>query len=670
MQALFRKAWNRWRRHAPLAVATALLAVAATTAVLVKTHGEPAVPLDDAFIHFQYARAFARLHPFEYTSGAAPTPGATSLLWPLVLAPFYAIGFRGVALIPIAWLLGWISLALLAHETWRISGRLLAHTTAIAAAAMVLAFGGYIWCAASGMEVVPFAWLLMRSARRAAEWGEAGQAATRRERIELVALALLTPLMRPEGAIASLLIALALLVFPRGSGRQRLWAALPLVGPLLMPLLELGATGHFGSTTAQVKWLPLNPYYTGGRFGETVAKNLGVLFNTLLDGRIWSALFLPQGSRWVAWLALPALVVVALRRGTRWRGLCVGGVALGILLPTTYDSFLWNRLRYLWPFAAAWFVALGALADGAGAIAARLSSGLGWVRLLVAGAFVGALASHMSWTLDDLATSSDAIRRQQVALGRWAHDALPPDARLGVNDTGAIAYFSDRRVFDICGLTTRGEARYWVAGAGSRFEHYEDMKRSQLPGYFIVYPEWMGLPWLLGKELTNRTVQGATILGGTTMVAHVADYSALGSGAHPLIDKAAGKKTVDVLDVADLDSEAAHHYRLYWAEQADDVAQGTPGGHVDGARKRRALDTFTLKLSPGGLLVARCGASQAMKLSVRIDGHRVGTFALQGYGWEEPWLALPADLSAGAHRIDIAAPRGRAFTSMHYWSMR
>jgi len=648
--------------------ATALVAGVATTAILHKTHGVPAVPLDDAFIHFEYARAFARLHPFEYTPGAAPTPGATSLLWPLLLAPFYALGFKGVWLIPIAWLFGFVSLGLLAYETWRISQRLLAHTTAIAASAMVLAFGGYIWCAASGMEVVPFAWLLMRSARRAAEWGEAGGVATRRERLELVALAVLTPLMRPEGAIVSLLIAVALFAFPRG--RTRAWAALPLSGPLIMPLLELAATSHFGSTTAQVKWLPLNPYYSNGRFAEQVLENLGVLFNTLLDGRIWSAVYVPQGSRWVTWLALPALALMAARRRTPWRGLCVGVVALGMLLPTTYDSFLWNRLRYLWPFAAAWFVALGALADAAGALAARLSPGLGWVRILVAGAFVGGLVSHVSWTLEDLATSSDAIRRQQASLGHWAHDALPPDARLGVNDTGAIAYFSDRRVFDICGLTTRGEARYWVAGTGSRFEHYEHMKRSELPTHFIVYPEWMGLPWLLGKQLTERTVHGATILGGTTMYANVADYSALGSGNQPLSKEAAGKKTVDVLDVADLESEAAHDYRLYWAEQVDDVPVGTLDDHVDGARKRRSLDTFTLKLSPGGVLIGRFGAARAMKLEVRIDSHDAGTFELDGYDWEEPALRLPGDLRAGPHRIDISAPPKRAFASMHYWSLR
>ena len=67
-----------------------------------------------------------------------------------------------------------------------------------------------------------------------------------------------------------------------------------------------------------------------------------------------------------------------------------------------------------------------------------------------------------------------------------------------MNDTGAIAYLSNRRTFDVCGLTTAGEARYWVAGAGSRFEHYERLGARRLPTHFIVYPNWFAIPALLG----------------------------------------------------------------------------------------------------------------------------------------------------------------------------
>ena len=91
--------------YAPAFAVSAALFVMTARLVLSRAGG-PAVPLDDAYIHFQYARSVAELHPFRYTPGAAPTPGATSLLWPLVLSPFYAIGFRGASIIWVAWALG------------------------------------------------------------------------------------------------------------------------------------------------------------------------------------------------------------------------------------------------------------------------------------------------------------------------------------------------------------------------------------------------------------------------------------------------------------------------------------------------------------------------------------------------------------------------------------
>jgi hypothetical protein len=82
-------------RHLPIALTIALLSYRAIGAVLAQSGGQAALPLDDAYIHFQYARSFAELHPFQYTRGAVPAPGTTSLIWPLILAPFYAVGIRG-----------------------------------------------------------------------------------------------------------------------------------------------------------------------------------------------------------------------------------------------------------------------------------------------------------------------------------------------------------------------------------------------------------------------------------------------------------------------------------------------------------------------------------------------------------------------------------------------
>ena len=106
------KAW-------PIALATVLLAWLSIRNILEKTGGVPAVPLDDAYIHFQYARGFAAGKPLVYSPGCGPVGGATSLLWPLLLAPGYALGLREHAMVWQAWALGFLTLGLLAHEAQR-----------------------------------------------------------------------------------------------------------------------------------------------------------------------------------------------------------------------------------------------------------------------------------------------------------------------------------------------------------------------------------------------------------------------------------------------------------------------------------------------------------------------------------------------------------------------
>jgi hypothetical protein len=635
------------------------------SAILERTDGLPSVPLDDAYIHFQFARGFAGWTPFVYTPGTEPVAGATSLLWPLVLAPLYWLGVDGVAVIWGAWLLGFVALGLVAHETHAIARELLSPLVALGAALMVLCFGGLTWLAASGMEAVPFAWLWLRTFRRLAEWYEAGQPAPFRSALgrELLLLSAATPLMRPEGVIASLAVGIALSVGARGRERA---AGLVALAALLSPRLVLWlGTGSTTTTTALVKWLPNSPYLDSGEVVLQVLKNLALLYGTLFDGELWSATVVPAGGKLVAVFALPALVAQSYRSGRYERGACVLLAALGMFLPATYDSFLWNRLRYLWPFAPAWFVALGALCDLFGDAVARFKPGLKEVRAVGAGLVAGAFAAKLPFAIDDVAESAWAIQEQQAALGHWARDQLPRDARIGLNDTGAIAYFSGRRTFDVVGLTTRGEGMHWLAGAGSRFEHYERLPRSSLPTHFIVYPEWFALDPLLGKYLTERHVN-ASILGGSTMVAREADYAALRTAARPVLAAMDARRLIDELDVADLVSEAAHGYRLFDATQVENQVF-VERSWVDGGRAGRTREQFQLRATPRGTLILRLTSDRPTPFEVRLSGRRLCGCTTRGLGWDEQALDLPASLPAGVALVTIETTGG-SFASLYYFS--
>ncbi|WP_434045620.1 MULTISPECIES: hypothetical protein [Sorangium] len=740
--------------YAPALVASGAVGALCIRAVLAQAGG-PAVPLDDAFIHMQYARRLAEGGFFSFIAGDGYSTGATSLLWPILLAPFHALGLRDMSLVHATWALGLVFHAALAVETARLARPLAGRAAAAGAGAMCAGFAAFAWFAWSGMETVAFAWILTRTARLAAALCEPAPPepappepappepappeaatdsadpaqdgapastqpapaqpplATAQPTPASVARALAlagfaAPLFRPEGALASLLAALALAASaprppppsPASSPAPsrlplraraaasrllagRLLALVPLLGPLVVPALNQLLAGHATSSTTAVKWLIGNPNYDGPTLRAAILANLRLLVTDIVDGGQWTAVFLPEGSAAVLALGAVALVVAAYRRGRPVHAAVVVALALGALLPCTYLSFLWNRVRYVWPFAPAGIVMAACLARELGDAARRLRRPIHHVTPLVAGAFAGALAARIPWAVHDLANSARAIDRQQVWLGRWAAQHLPEDARIGVNDTGALAYFSGRRTFDVVGLTTEGEARYWVAGAGSRFEHYEKLPPERRPTHFIVYPHWMACPPVLGRELIAATVEDQAILGGTTMVAYEARWDLLGSGALP-VRAVPGERILDELDVSDLESEAAHAYALephadlrnaaISLEAPESSAPGEPDTTrpeiADGGRYNRTADSFTVHLvapPSEARLVLRVASDERAELAVSVAGEHVGTVDVPGGPWVERALPLPAARLAGPTSIAVTLRRGSGFHAFHYW---
>jgi hypothetical protein len=666
------------RRTGPYAiplVAAALVAWLCLSRVLERAGG-PAVPLDDSYIHLQYARQLSHGELFRYTPGAAYSSGATSFLWPLLLAPTFWLGLGDTFPLVVGWVLGFLLHAAVILETARLAEGLAGKSAATAAGATAVVFGAFAWFAYSGMETMALAWILTRGMRVCAEHWEGGKrvwgAGGAPSAVQLAALGAVAPLIRPEGALLSLVAAGALVAVCWRDRRRswRAWAAvpIPLLGMGVVPLTHWWHTGQALSATAQVKWLLADPYLVDPHLAEPQARasvmaNLELLMGDLLNGGDWTRIFVPEGTAWIIALGAISAVVLGWRR-RRMRALLLLVLLAGTAIPCTYATILWNRVRYIWPFAPGWIVASACLFAAVGEAASRwrplariAAPALGWGAVAMVGA-------KLDWATQDLATSSRAITLQQVALGRWARQRLPRDAVIGVNDTGAVAYFSRRRTFDVVGLTTPREARYWAAGAGSRFEHYERLPIDQLPTFFIVYPHWMAMDAVLGPKLHQATVLDQSILGGRTMSVHEARWDRLGSGASPI-----GRpplQPLDELDVADLESEHAHGYRLGITAARHDVvamAHLEDGRDIaDGGRRERSEDRFELVGSEAARLVIRATASEPVTVRVG-DAPPVEAKAVTRTDvWQEYVVVLPA----GARRSVVVQAAG-PFASWHYW---
>ncbi len=673
----------KWLRHYAIALAVSSAVAIVCLRRVLERAGEPALPLDDSFIHLQFAAELAKGHWFHYAPGAGYSSGATSFLWPAAFVPFFWLGLRGLELVWVAWAFGALLHAAVAYETWRLGRGLFGDMGALAAGAMCVAFGAFAWFAFSGMETMALAWLLVRGARVAAEHYErcAGsphphpplQAGEGAPSVQLMVLALAAPLVRPEGALVSfiaMLTAAALLVRARPRGRVRAGALaavlVPCVGPLLIPLSHWLFTGHAASSTAMVKHLAFDPYLDArGVFDESLA-NAKLLVTDLLDGGAWTVEFVPEGFAFFLAAGLGALVLVGRRKRVAWRALLVLLLVAGTLGPATYATMLWNRVRYIWPFAPGWFLAVTALFVELGHRLGRRAKMGAIAAPALAWGLVAMLAMKLDWATADLATSARAIALQQVWLGKWAAENLPADAVIGVNDTGAIAYLSGRRTFDVVGLTTEGEAPYWAAGPGSRFEHWERLHRrgGLLPSYLFVYRQWMAMPAVYGDYLTEATVVDQSILGGRTMTAMVADYDLLGSGELPFSRPGT---PLGSLDVSDLESEREHGYQVGDARSHWNVAtlgESDDGRPIaDGGRIERADDRFYLGEHRPLQLVLRVIAPAP--LEVWTDAIRAGE--TKPLAATASWQEVAIDLPNGADWITVRCSEPKRFTSYHYW---
>ncbi len=242
-----------------------------------QTGGEWSAPLDDVFIHFDYARSIAEGHPFEWVPGNGYSSGNTSLSYPFLLAIGYLAGFEAQALMKWAAVLAGVCVfgLLLAarplfvrgpHDTW---GR----AASFLLPPIFLGVGALDWSLWSGMEVALFlgTWAL---ALRAYLWLEdatplgSEARATIRHRAWLLGLAgACMILTRPEGVTTIAVFGIAAALGLRSGWRPRLGLAARVAIPGVLvtaaqAVSNRALTGEWSANGAIVKLAVHSPFLT------------------------------------------------------------------------------------------------------------------------------------------------------------------------------------------------------------------------------------------------------------------------------------------------------------------------------------------------------------------------------------------------------------------------
>lgn len=419
----------------PIAVYVASVAVFAVWSPLNVT----AFPLDDAWIHRVYARAFAYAQGFAYNAGEQTT-GFTSPLWVVITAPMHWLEPLGTSTVVVGVkLIGTVLGALVVGAAYRIAVHG-SRTTwpAVVAASAIACQPVLVFSALAGMEPVLvlalWSWLVVF-------------VLDKRYTHAAIAAGLL-PVARPEGVVLAALAVLAVAIVNRRALRDavRTRAALVGVAWLVIPTLAwvvycLVVSGHPLPATYYVK-------ARGVMSGEALATLGTVLTEHGLARSIPLVVIGLAAACWCA-RARPAIALL-------------GGGALvfvaAILVTRTFSltGYYWTRWTDpgVLAFTSAWLIALAHAANAIvqSALTARVRwaaiGALGLVVLLALPGFATSFAERAS----RFASDASVIERMNVAPGRWIAEHVPAGDSVGVNDAGALRYFGQRPTIDIVGL--------------------------------------------------------------------------------------------------------------------------------------------------------------------------------------------------------------------------
>jgi len=475
------------------------------------TDGQGGVPLDDAWIHFQFARNLARGDGLSFNPGQ-PTSGSTAPLWTLLLAGVYFVGGE----FPVAGQMLSAACFLAAlGATYALGKRFTGKRWAAwLSGAIVATNGRMIWAGLSALEIGLFAMLSLLAIS-----AHLSDRAARRYRLCTAALFGLAALSRPEGyllfALAMADFAFALTMQEHEPWRTR-WRRLPLLPVILLAAIVLPYLVFSLRTSGHL--LP-NTYHA----------------KAVVDFRPDLA-FLSVASRYLILdnlLLLPFFVLglgVLLRRATLLSLWDAG-------LPLVY-AFLhvmpYQHGRYLMPLIPCnGVIAIVGLLE-----ARRLALRRGWrwlispsppptgrgrvvVAVLVSALVVAGTAWQLPVMASEYAWNVDNINEMHVALGHWVAEHTPPDALLALNDIGAITYISERSVVDLAGLVTPEVVP--LLRSPDRDSHLAALLAQRDVQYVIIFPNWF--PDLAARRdllepVHQVSLERNTICGGQTMVVY------------------------------------------------------------------------------------------------------------------------------------------------------
>ena len=713
-----------------LGAATTILTLVMFLSGLWGSDGNLAAPLDDTFIHFQYAQQLAAGHPFEYNTGDPPSSGDSSFVYPFMLAPSFIVGLGGMKALLYADALNFIAHLALVLVMYRLGFALGGRALALFAASFVLLDGSLNWVFLTGMEtgiyaagLLAFFWLWLRDVPAGRfHW--------------LAAVGTLVALLRPEGHILMSLASLLTIIYLWRTHRFAwgyAWLLLPVFAGIVPYIANLAMTGSWQFNTAASKsiwYLPYSPLRE--KLSLTVGYAITALKQTYLGLEVGRSPFPLLAAPLVvlgiaAALRHRAVFFISRARKTRLRNplnqaqtqegrerpytrstgkereqrsvpkthlrffhalmvlVLLGGIALALLLPPLHFN------RYFIPYNAfVWlYLSIGLLT-----LVRRTTrpSSLVLTRSAFAAVALLCLPQFVAYFFA-FGDSTRDIYYQQMTFSEWVRRYTPPDARIAVNDTGAHKYLSNRYVLDLIGLTNNYMQGAYFSGWGAIYDRLAALPEAERPTHMLVHPNVFvnGLDESVSQSflspLYSIRVQNPIITAGDTEALYKIDWG------YALLDPQVtyllrvGERPLDSFNVGDLDDERRYAYKLSGRQSSvaepKSIVTTAPydeGGFTltESGRRHSGWEEFSVKSLPGKSLTivvrTRLAPDATQTVLLLANGREVGLWKAEnerGSAWQEYEYTIPASFITSERttiRVDATFdPGGAGFSNYRYW---
>ncbi len=556
--------------------------IAYVVSSLLNGHGDLVMPLDDVYIHFQYARQMAAGQPYIYNPGLPATSGATSFFYPYVLAIGYLIGFQGLNLGLWAMAIGVVAMVCAMWLVYKLVMLLgMGDWLAVLVAVAFGVDGPVAWHFMSGMETglaMLFTLGTLYSVMKIVTEGSGLRV------FILWATALV--LIRPEGGLLAV-IAVVIVWWVRRKGRgfvsgkpvqassARRWVQAGLVIPVLavgvQPLVNWLLTGSaVASGNAAKSILGSVPFY----WDDVIRRIIGNFVQIWVE---FGTGISPHEGLYI----MPLLLVVALigiglllaRLELRAIGvMLVLWLLIGTAMLATLDTVFWHFKRYQMPFMALLFPLAGwgigvvvsykgripflpkrhkefreeikvnvteyseplpqpspVYRGGSSTREKNLQQSKDWVqalRYVIIGMMlvVAGVTSVQFWRYYGL--NVGYVYAQPLQMARWLEANTPKDAVVAVHDVGMMRYMGGRTTLDIVGLTTKGAADYWRNGPGAVAEFLMNEKPDYIASY--GYGHGYGLGMIADTDIYGKPLVGFPVeLDNNANVALAANFQGI-----------------------------------------------------------------------------------------------------------------------------------------------